>query len=181
MCKVVPGCSILNKAPRIPTLGPPDPQARAPMTPTYGRAWNLLRSALSTDTTLCFSPTKAPKQESSVHSNTEARCSFLVLAAPGFILSSLGNSGHTAFCPPHPQQALHLDNSTSSSKSGCNTASSRQSPVPSLQPLLHSFPTRMIQWVQMLLCVSTGWGCGPKAQGWYSPHNLQPLSLGPGT
>lgn len=108
MRKVASGCSILNKDPRVPTLGPPDPQARALTTPTYRRAWNLLRSALSTDTTLCFSPTKAPKQESSVHSNTEARCSFLVLAAPGFILSTLGNSGHTAFCPPHPQQALHL-------------------------------------------------------------------------
>ena len=165
MRKVASGCSILNKDPRVPTLGPPDPQARALTTPTYRRAWNLLRSALSTDTTLCFSPTKAPKQESSVHSNTEARCSFLVLAAPGFILSTLGNSGHTAFCPPHPQQALHLDNSTSSSKSGCNTPSSRQSPVPSLQPLLHSFPTRMIQWAQMLPCVLNRVGLWAQGSG----------------
>lgn len=105
MSEVVSGCFILNKATCVPTLGPPDPQTRVLRTPTYRRAWNLPRSTLSTDSTKltphCFSPTKAPKQESSVHSG-RGQMFILVLAAPGFILSSLGNSGHTAFCSTIP-------------------------------------------------------------------------------
>ena len=69
------------------------------------------------------------------------------------------------FLPTTPPASPTPGNSTSSSKSGCNTPSSRQSPVPSLQPLLHSFPTRMIQWVQMLLCVLNRVGLWAQGSG----------------
>lgn len=120
------------------------------------------------DATLCSSPTEAPKQGSSAHSNTEARGSFLVLLLLGSSFQALETLGILLFAlqiSPYPQQALHLDNSTSSSKSGCNTLSSRQSPMPSLQPLLHLFPTGMIQWVQVLLCVFDRVGLWARGSG----------------
>lgn len=121
--EVVSGCFILNKATCVPTPGPPGPQTRALRTATYGRAWNLPRSALSTDSTK-QTPQSAfhlrrRQNRRALFTAAEARCSFWFWPLLGSSFQALETLGTLLFAlqfPPHPQQALHLDHSMSSSK-----------------------------------------------------------------